>query len=159
MLHIFSRRQEKNTYVKASGIEVGLRFLLEGFPGQKQSWGAQLNVFIVLLVLKRAPKWVFFCFSLQAEPGSLHHNHSFNIMMTQSCRPPPAVMCSQSKRVDTGQPKKRFYAFLCCRLSHQPLSLSLHLLMVAGKLDRTLQVRVEPNRFGECRSGVIAEAL
>lgn len=148
MLHIFSRRQEKNTYVKASGIEVGLRFLLEGFPGQKQSWGAQLNVCIVLLVLKWAPKWVFFCFSLQAEPGSLHHNRSFNIMMTQSCRPPPAVMCSQSKRVDTGQPEKQPHT----------LSLSLHLLMVAGKLDRTLQVGVEPNRFGECRSGVIAEA-
>lgn len=86
--------------------------------------------------------------------------------MTQSCSPPPAVMCSQSKRVDTGQPKNPFYAFMHFMLQTFPsaphthtLSLSLHLLMVAGKLDRTPQVPVEPNRFGECRSGVIAEAL
>lgn len=100
---MFSRRQEKNTYVWASGIEVGLRFLLEGFPGQKQSWGAKLNVFFVLLVLKWAPKWVFSCFSVQAEAYSLYHNLTFNITMTQHCRPPPAVMRSQSKHVDTGE--------------------------------------------------------
>lgn len=103
MLHIFGRRQEKNTYVWASCIELGLRFLLEGFPGQKQSWGAKLNVFFVLLVLKWAPKWVFSCFSVQAEDGSRHHNQTFNITMTQSCRPPPAVMRLQSKHIDAGE--------------------------------------------------------
>lgn len=104
-----------------------MRFLLEGFPGQKQSWGAQLNVFIVLLVLKWAPKWVFFRSFLQAEPGFVHHTHTFNIMMTQSCRAPPAAMRSRFKHVDKGQSKIGFHHFHCCRLSsqpHSPLSLS-----------------------------------
>lgn len=60
----FSRRHGKerkkiHTFQQThSSIEVGLCFLLQGFCGQKQSQGAQLNVFIVFLLLSWAQEWV-----------------------------------------------------------------------------------------------------
>jgi len=62
MLRDLGRRQEKekiHTFQQTqSSIEVGLCFLLHSFLGQKQSRGAQLNVFIVFLLLSWAQEWV-----------------------------------------------------------------------------------------------------
>lgn len=79
MLHNFSRRQEqKSIHFKQtqSSIEAGLCFLLQGFCGQKQSRGAQLNVFIVFLLLSWAQEWVSATQRRQAEAGSLTHTHT-----------------------------------------------------------------------------------
>lgn len=78
MLHDFSRRQEKKMHTfkqTQSGIEVGLRFLLQG---QKQSWGAQLNVFIVFLSAELGTREGF-CYPAQAEAGSLTHTHTLDV--------------------------------------------------------------------------------
>lgn len=78
MLHDFSRRQEKKMHTfkqTQSGTEVGLRFLLQG---QKQSWGAQLNVFIVFLSAELGTREGF-CYSAQAEAGSLTHTHTHTL--------------------------------------------------------------------------------
>lgn len=49
-------------------------FLRQDFCGQEQSGGAQLNVFIVFVLLSRAPRWVS-----AAQAGSLPHTHTPDI--------------------------------------------------------------------------------
>lgn len=54
-------RKEKNIHMfqqTQSSKEVGLCFLLDSFISQKQSERAQLNDFIVFIMLRRAQEWV-----------------------------------------------------------------------------------------------------